>query len=326
VKVFISWSGEMSRNVACVLRDKLPYIIQALKPFVSSDDIGKGARWGEVLANQLKETDFGIVCLTPYNIRSPWLNFESGALAKSVDRSRVAPFLFLVDPAQVRGPLAQFQSTVYEKEDIFNLLFSINGKLDPEDQLEHGLLRYSFDHWWPELDGALKSVIGQPGGETETGYSWMYTLGDLKRIELDSGSKSIMVVSPSPDRDLHLSFAEEMVQKNLERGVGYAIVVSKGTNPVVMEAIINVFSSHPKQLSLTPIPEDDFQRMAVTHYLLLNYERDDSDLRVFIELPIEAHDYWIEVNRVAALGFAYRFRDLPKKYGTQAAIPDGTSG
>ena len=53
MKVFISWSGENSHKVATALHDWLPYIIQAVKPFMSSGDILKGERWTDVLAREL---------------------------------------------------------------------------------------------------------------------------------------------------------------------------------------------------------------------------------------------------------------------------------
>jgi hypothetical protein len=138
MKIFLSWSGEMSYQVACALRDWLPYVLQSVKPFMSSEDINKGTRWSEILAHQLNDTQYGIICVTPYNVNAPWLNFEAGALSKFIDRSFVSPFLFRVDRAEIRGPLSQFQSTVCDKEDIFNLLTSINNRFDPEERLTRG--------------------------------------------------------------------------------------------------------------------------------------------------------------------------------------------
>jgi hypothetical protein len=115
LKVFISWSGEKSYGIARELGKWLPYIIQAIKPFVSSGNIRKGARWSDVLAEELKETQYGIICITRQNVMSPWINFEAGALSKMIGQSYVSPLLFDVEPSRLRGPLSQFQATVFDK-------------------------------------------------------------------------------------------------------------------------------------------------------------------------------------------------------------------
>src|ERR1700674_605097 len=84
--VFISWSGNRSKHVAVALRDWLPVVIQAAKPFMSSGDIDRGSRWLGELTTVLEVTKVGIVCLTPENLNSAWLLFEAGALSKTTDR------------------------------------------------------------------------------------------------------------------------------------------------------------------------------------------------------------------------------------------------
>src|SRR4051812_6219646 len=87
LKVFISWSGERSKAVAEALKEWLPVIFQDLDAWVSSHDIKAGERWESEIGGQLETTDLGILCLTGDNLTAPWLLFEAGSLAKSVDKS-----------------------------------------------------------------------------------------------------------------------------------------------------------------------------------------------------------------------------------------------
>jgi hypothetical protein len=87
VKIFISWSGEKSREVAIALREWLPAVINSVEPFVSSKDIDPGTRWQMEVAGQLESSAYGIICVASENQSSPWLNFEAGALAKMVGLS-----------------------------------------------------------------------------------------------------------------------------------------------------------------------------------------------------------------------------------------------
>jgi hypothetical protein len=65
------------------LSDFLKRVIQATEPWLSKD-ITAGARWRNDLAAALATTKFGIVCVTRENQSVPWVNFEAGALAKTV--------------------------------------------------------------------------------------------------------------------------------------------------------------------------------------------------------------------------------------------------
>ena len=92
MKVFISWSGKRSQALANMLRDWLPNVIQAIKPWMSDVDIDKGSRWSKDIALQLEESKVGIICLTPENLEAPWILFEAGALSKSLEKTYVCPF------------------------------------------------------------------------------------------------------------------------------------------------------------------------------------------------------------------------------------------
>lgn len=159
MKVFLSWSGEKSHKVALVFRDWLPSVIQSIIPYVSSEDIDKGARWSSDIAQELEDSTFGILCVTKENLTAPWLNFEAGALSKTMDKSLVCPFLFNIKRSEVEGPILQFQSTIFEKGDIKKLLQALNTASNPKG-LSEEKLNEAFEVWYPRLEEKLKDLSG----------------------------------------------------------------------------------------------------------------------------------------------------------------------
>src|SRR4051794_450458 len=111
MKVFISWSGTRSKMVAEALRHWLKMLLQAVSPWLSSEDIRLGKRWGSEIATALKDTDFGIVCVTPENVAAPWVLFEAGALSKNLQQAQLCTFLLDMKPTDVEPPLSDFQAT-----------------------------------------------------------------------------------------------------------------------------------------------------------------------------------------------------------------------
>ena len=165
MNVFISWSSERSRAVAEALRDWLPTVIQAVKPWISAKDIEKGTRWRVELAEQLDDTNAGIVCVTKDNQHAPWLLFEAGAISKSVDQSFVWTYLLDLSPTDVKEPLSQFQHTEATEDDTRQLVKTINGALGERALSEH-VLKDAFDTYWPRLEEKLKG-IPEPKGTIE---------------------------------------------------------------------------------------------------------------------------------------------------------------
>jgi len=157
MKVFISWSGEVSKAVPTALHKWLPKVIQALKPWMSEHDIPKGKRWLSHMNDQLAEVGTGIICLTPDSRNAPWVLFEAGALAKSLNESFVCPYLFKLTSTTVEWPLAQFQLTEANKDDTLRLLSTINDALG-DNKLTAGDLDESFEKWWPDLERDLQGI------------------------------------------------------------------------------------------------------------------------------------------------------------------------
>jgi hypothetical protein len=155
--IFISWSGPRSRGVAEALREYLPMIVNAFNPWLSSADIDKGARWNSDLATALTTAKAGIICLTPNNLTAPYILFESGALSRTVDKAHVCTLLIGMEPSDVTGPLAQFQATKPIREDLLQLVKTLNRTLG-DSALKDAQLEATFDLCWPKLKEKLDNL------------------------------------------------------------------------------------------------------------------------------------------------------------------------
>lgn len=158
MKIFLSWSGERSRALALALSDLIPDVLHGLEIWISEHDIAAGARWGTELTKQLEESFFGIICLTPENLNVPWLLFEAGSLAKSVNNSRVVPYRLDLQPSDVPYPLAQFQSVNADEAGTLKLLLSINEIRMDDLTLPEERLKRIFERWWPDLNARLQHI------------------------------------------------------------------------------------------------------------------------------------------------------------------------
>ena len=157
-KVFISWSGDLSRQLAETVRNWLPGVLQYVKPYFTPDDIEKGTKWSSEIIGELEGSEVGIICLTRDNLNKPWILFEAGALSKNFGKSKVCTLLFGVDSSDLTGPLTGFQDTKFNKSDFKKMIESINNeggdaKLDPK------VLDQVFEMWWDKLEKDINEIL-----------------------------------------------------------------------------------------------------------------------------------------------------------------------
>lgn len=157
-KVFISWSGDLSKKLAEEVRLWLPGVLQFVKPYFTPNDIEKGTRWSTEIASELESSNAGIICLTKDNINKPWILFEAGALSKNFGKSNVCTILFNLDNADLTGPLTSFQATRFDKTDFKKLLTTINNT-GSDTKLESAVLNDVFEMWWPKLETKINEIL-----------------------------------------------------------------------------------------------------------------------------------------------------------------------
>lgn len=323
MKVFISWSGTKSRHIAEALHTWLPYILQPVKPFMSSGDIRKGARWSDVLAQELEATKYGIICITRQNIMSSWLNFEAGALSKMTGQACVSPVLFGVDPSQLTGPLSQFQTASYDikGEDIFSLISSINDNLPDEHRVQPIVLKANFDHWWTELRPAIEEAMRPETGENGMPFPWLYSVTDLVIREDNEEWESVWVIHPEPLKDWHLLRAA--VRKNLNKGTRYDFIVPAKQVDMLRDLILEEVSRQDEghsncidvsKVRIGSLKQDAFNRLAATHYRVLNPKDDKGPHAcVLFQIPIGIDGFWAMAEGMAIENFHVRFKAMREK-------------
>ncbi|HEX8290839.1 MAG TPA: toll/interleukin-1 receptor domain-containing protein, partial [Pyrinomonadaceae bacterium] len=165
MKIFLSWSGETSHEVAKALKSWLNNLLPALDMWIS-DELPGGRRWSLELAQNLEQTDTGIVILTKESLASPWVYFECGALSKTMRQSRVFPYLFDLDTSDYsENPLQEFQARGADKEGTQKLLADLNRDLP--QPLPAQSLNFLFERTWPDLEGEFRRIREESGGENE---------------------------------------------------------------------------------------------------------------------------------------------------------------
>lgn len=156
--VLISWSKKQSRELASAFHGWLPKVVPGFRPWMSSKDIDKGKQWFSELQEFLGEATSCIVCVTKENVRSPWIYYETGAIAGKKQDVLVCPYLLGVGVSMIAdGPLSQFQCTEATKSDTLALIRSMNRALAPPH--DDGLLCGNFESKWPEFEQELRRLL-----------------------------------------------------------------------------------------------------------------------------------------------------------------------
>jgi hypothetical protein len=158
MKVFLSWSGPRSKAVAVLFNDWLRLVVQSLDPWISKE-INKGTNWLAELTQQLENAAAGIVCLTNSNKDQPWILFEAGALAKGLSKNRVCTFLIDIKPEELTGPLAMFEHTSSNREELLKLLRDLNSYQPDGKRLDEKVLVRAFDKNWEDFRTAFEAAL-----------------------------------------------------------------------------------------------------------------------------------------------------------------------
>lgn len=253
MKVFMSWSGARSKATAELLCDWTKCVIQALRPWISTRGIDRGALWFSEINNELKDTTVGIVCLTQENKSKPWILFEAGALARGLSTNRVCTFLVDLTPTDLQDPLAQFNHTLPTRESLWSLVVTLNSSLEI-NALDERILIQVFDTYWPQFEQKFLALLEKFPQETIVEARKPETVLDeilettrglshrLRSIEANVDRKAGLKISHN---SRSLKDAKQLVSTVLDHGgsIGHVIqeLVSQGYS---QEMINEVAGTH----------------------------------------------------------------------------------
>ena len=247
MKVFLSWSGERSKQVANLLSDWLSCVIQASRPWVSTRDLDRGTLWFGEINDQLKDTSVGVICLTQENKNRPWILFEAGALAKGLTTSRVCTLLIDLETKDIEDPLAQFNHTFPNRDSVLGLVRTLNSALGSQG-LDTKILEQVFDTYWEQFEGKFKDILkGTESAEPAKPRPKEDVLGEIlentralsnriRRMEMDSER-----VRSRPGYEFSLRQVREEVKTLMELGLPAELVVAelrgKAPRSFILESI-----------------------------------------------------------------------------------------
>lgn len=277
MKVFVSWSGELSQKIAKELSEWLPSIIQSIEVFYSPEDIRKGENWDSRLSNELQDSKYGIVCLTPENVSAPWIHFEAGALSKTLD-SRVSTLMINIVPSEIQGPLSRFQATKLEKDDFYQLLVSVNEASD--NPISDKVLRKSFDAIWEKMRENIDKIVSEITDQKEELSKKNKDVNDVLEELLQLVRKQDAIIN-NPEKLLPIAYLEYVSREITTYGVRVEEIIDRMANE--LKHLYETGEERKHAVSecyrlLIVLAEQTQCDRAFVHYLQKNYLQIEKDI------------------------------------------------
>ncbi|MDR7188154.1 hypothetical protein J2Y46_000970 [Microbacterium sp. BE35] len=251
MQVFISWSGEQTRQLGHALKAFLETTFAGhVRTFLSDADVAPGERFLAAISSELDGADLGLLLVTRANQHAPWLLFEAGALAGKSSKGSVIPILIDLDRVELDPPLSQFQNVLgTSEESIRKLCHRI--RADGGHVPGESALTILFREAWPALEAAIASATAEQaevrgprrGTDEMLGEILLGVNALVRRDTLPARTATVESwSSPRPARDngdLTLHVGEVVVHDDFGRGVVQAVTDAglKSVATIVFDAV-----------------------------------------------------------------------------------------
>ncbi|MFA3899045.1 MULTISPECIES: toll/interleukin-1 receptor domain-containing protein [Rhodococcus] len=155
LKIFVSWSGDLSQRVGDAIRKSLDLLGEGFDPWTSVRDIHFGDTNIEAIRDQLGNSHVGIFILTRENQHADWINYEAGALSmhKGDLKRRVVPLLIDMEKMyELEGPLRGYQGFVLDEENWLTLLDQLIGLTNMKQSVVMDRYDLQKTTFWAEIE------------------------------------------------------------------------------------------------------------------------------------------------------------------------------
>lgn len=251
MKVFISWSGLVSKKVAKNLKATLEEIFenQPFEAFVSDEDIPSGSDWYQIIKKELQNSDLGILCITKDNLNAPWINFEGGALSMQHKITNVIPLLINDDIDTTSSPFKNYHHVKLTSDYFKKMLKDIKklGNLSNPTNKHIDLLS---DKYFKDFFNTIKDLLSNIDKEYPENKISIYP-SHVKRLK----KNSIFIGAPmaSLPEDEYILLRKEIIK--------------------IKDAIkkyCNFYSIHyPGEEILNPVDYDGEQKAIINNFKIL---------------------------------------------------------
>ena len=119
---------------------------------MSAEDLAGGTIWSESLVSQTDGISAAVLCLTPENVRSPWILFETGALMKALRGKFVIPLTYDFDPRELTHPLSFFNGFRLNEGGMRRLVATLSVLANPDSPT------FDFSSWWSNARTAYEEI------------------------------------------------------------------------------------------------------------------------------------------------------------------------
>lgn len=170
MKVFISWSGQQSQDVASLLRDWLPELLPRLEIWLQNKVLGLDDHWLTSMSGGIRASNAVIACVTADSLDSEWQSI--GSLETSDPNSpAVIPWMVGLRIEDAPQALKAFPPYGSAHSEVYRLVNLLNDMSDVAE--DRTLIEQRMTLNWARFEIGLEHILNPPaihmvGGSTLT--------------------------------------------------------------------------------------------------------------------------------------------------------------